>query len=364
MSYQIKLCVVIKLVVLLCAQLALAAPPEKNSLVTVTEVVKKDLRETLLLSGTAEALMDSDISARVDGVVETLSVDEGQWVKKGQKLLQLDSVITQLEMTATKARVSEAEARHKDAIRQKKELESLQKSKAVAKSALSLAIADEEAARAALAREKAELQRHEELLARHTLTAPFTGVVAHEYVEVGEWVKSDTPVIKLLAQDTLRIRAALPQRYYAQLTQGAQARIVFDALPDNTYFGDITALLALGDERTRTFPLLIDIDNTKHILAAGMSARVYVELKDRQSQVLMLPRDALVQKPDGSRIVWKVLEQDDKLIVNSIKLHVGRTQGDLVEVLDSSLKAGDRVVMLGNENLRPNQVVLIKDQRQ
>jgi multidrug efflux pump subunit AcrA (membrane-fusion protein) len=119
-------------------------------------------------------------------------------------------------------------------------------------------------------------------------------------------------------------------------------------------------VLAQGNVRTRTFPLLVDIDNQDHVLAAGMSARVFVELSDSQTQVLMLPRDAVVQKPDGSRVAWQIVEADDTLKAKPVKLHIGRAQGDFVEVLDSPLQAGNRVVMLGNENLRPNQTVRVE----
>jgi RND family efflux transporter MFP subunit len=239
MRYQVNFAVTTILLGILGIQAALA---EKATLVTATQVISQALHETMPLSASAEALKVADISARVDGVVETVFVDDGEWVEKGQKLLVLDREIESLEIAAAKARVNEARARHKDAIRQKKELQSLRQNKAVSESALSSAIANEEAAGAALEREQATLKRRQALLARHTLNAPFAGVVAQKYTEVGEWVKSDSAVVKLLALDILRIRAALPQRYYARLAKDAQVRVVFDALPDNAYFGNIAAV--------------------------------------------------------------------------------------------------------------------------
>ena len=116
-------------------------------------------------------------------------------------------------------------------------------------------------------------------------------------------------------------------------------------------------MVAVGDRGTRTFPLLIDLDNPQRRIAPGMSARIFVELTGSQTQALMVPRDAIVLKADGSRIVWQVEDTDGETTVKPVELQAGRAQGDRVEVLHSALKAGDRIVLFGNENLRPGQAV-------
>jgi len=73
--------------------------------------------------------------------------------------------------------------------------------------------------------------------------------------------------------------------------------------------------------------------------------------------VLLVPRDAVVLRADSSRIVWKVNQVDGNYRVEAVKLLVGRSKNGLVEVLEGELSAGDRIVLLGNENLRPGQAV-------
>ena len=347
----------IALLLFLGTQPIQAAPPGKPSPITVAEVISQPLREEILLSGTAEALRESGISSRVDGVVETVFVSEGDWVDADQKILSLDRAIAEIEVASAQARVNEALARHKDARRRKNEYQSLIDRQHVATTSLASAVADEEAARATVARERAELRRRQELLSRHILTAPFSGVLAKKYVEAGQWVTADSAVIKLVAMDTIRIRAPLPQRYYRRLADNSEARIVFDALPGETFTGKVSALVAVGNQSTRSFPIFIDIDNSRHTIAPGMSARMYVELSDSNTQALLIPRDSIVTKADGSRIAWRVAENEGQLKVESVKLVTGRALGDRIEVLESSLKSGDRIVLLGNENLRPGQLV-------
>ncbi len=227
----------------------------------------------------------------------------------------------------------------------------------MASTSLASAVADEQAARAAVTRERSELKRYEELLSRHAMKAPFAGIVAEEHVEAGQWVKVDSQVVKLVVLDRIRVRAALPQRHFQRIDTESAARVVFDALPDEVFYGQASTLVSVGNQATRSFPLLIELDNAQHRIAPGMSARIFVGLGGGNAQALVVPRDAVVLRADGSRIVWKVNQVDGTSKVQAVELLVGRSMNGLVEVLDGELSAGDRIVLLGNENLRPGQAV-------
>lgn len=341
---------------LLVQPLWVAAEEELNP-VTVAEVIVQPLQEELPLSGTTEALRDSELSPRIDGLVLDVFVNEGDWVEAGQKILELDHALADMQAASAQARVDEAQARYADATRQRKEFQSLRSREHVAANSLESAIAEENAARAALAAQQAELKRLQELASRHTLSAPFAGMVAEKHAETGQWVKADSAVIKLVALDTIRVRAPLPQRYYQQLARDSSARITFDALPGKSFSGKLAGLVSVGDQGTRSFPVFIDIENPQHTIAPGMSAEVFVELGGNDSDAILIPRDAVVLRADGSRIVWRVTEVEGRLQADQVKVTTGRAQGKLLEVLESSLQPGDRIVMLGNENLRPGQFV-------
>lgn len=361
MNSRTRRLLITALMFLSSAQFVSAALGDKPSLVTAVEVVSQPLKQELPLSGSAEALQESLVSSRIDGVVETVFVREGEWIESGQKILALDTAIAELEVASAQARVNEALARYKDAKRQKEEFRSLKDRQHVAKTSLASAIAEEEVTKAALAGQRAELRRLKELLSRHTLVAPFSGVVAQKSVEVGQWVQTDTPAIKLVALDKVRVRASLPQHYYARVTKDSPIRVVFDSLSKQTFTGDLSTVVAVGSQSTRSFPVLIDLDNSAKLIAPGMSARIFVQLSGGESEALLLPRDAVVMKADGSRIVWRVQQQDDQTKVSPVTVSLGRAVGDQIEILESLLKPGDQVVLLGNESLRPGQAVKIAD---
>jgi RND family efflux transporter MFP subunit len=233
----------------------------------------------------------------------------------------------------------------------------LQASRHASETEIESAIVGVETASADLKREQAELDRARELRERHSVFAPFAGMVVSKQVEVGQWIEQGDAIVELVAMDTLRIRAPLPQRYYSRVAVGAEAHVQFDALPQQEFEGKVFARVALGNESSRSFPLLIDIPNQDHSLAPGMSARIQVELGDGEAEALTLPRDAVIMKVDGSRQVWRVRDDNGVLKAFPVQIRTGRAQGDRLEIVTAELREGDRIVLLGNENLRPGQPV-------
>jgi len=348
-----------------CLTLSAAAtgqgPKNAPSPVTLATVKSENLEEQVSLSGTAVPWRKTLLSPRVNGLVTEVKVDAGSWVEPGDAILLLDDRLAGIDIETARARVTEAEARHRDAVRKRDELLRLKQGRHTPQTAIDSAIAEVESQAAVLTREQAQLQRAQELAERHQVHAPFSGMVVAKLAEVGQWVQRDDPVIELVSVDTLRIRAALPQRYYPQVAPGAAARVHFDALPQQTFEGRVFARLALGNANTRSFPLLIDIPNPDHLLAPGMSARVWIQLKNGKTRALTLPRDAVVVRADGSRVVWRIKEDDGALKAYAVTVETGRAQGERLELLSGDLQAGDRIVLLGNENLRQGQRVQPKD---
>jgi RND family efflux transporter MFP subunit len=330
------------------------APPKP---VTLAEVKLETLREEVPLSGSSIPWRRVPLSPRAAGLVSEFLVDEGSWVQPGDPILELDAHLAEIEVEVAQARLEGALARQRDAIRKSDELLKLKQGRHASETSIASAVAEVEIVTADLTRERAELARARELRDRHSVSAPFAGMIVDKRAEVGQWVQREDAVVDLVAMDTLRVQAPLPQRYYPRVPAGSKARVMFDALPEQEFEGRVFARVALGNQASRSFPLLIDIPNSDHLLAPGMSARVLVELDDGTSEALTVPRDAVVAKADGSRQVWRLNEEEGRFTVSVVKVETGRAQGDRLEVIGGGLEPGDRIVLLGNENLRPGQAV-------
>ncbi len=337
--------------------LAAAAPAAADPApVTLAEVQRQSLQEQAVLSGTTIARRRAALSPKVDGLVTELFVDAGSLVRTGDPILALDDRLESHAVDAAAARVQEAEANHGDAVRIRDELLRLKEGRHASATDIRSAIARVDMTAAALAAERAVLARAEEVRRRHRLTAPFAGMIVARNTEVGEWVEREDAAVELVALDVLRVRATLPQADYARVSRGAEASLRFDALPESSFQGEVFARVASGDERSRTFPILIDIPNPDGLLAPGMSARVRVDLGD-EAAVLTVPRDAVVAKADGGREVWRVREEDGILKAYPVAVETGRAGGARLEIVAGELNAGDLVVMLGNEALQPGQSI-------
>jgi len=277
------------------------APP---SPVVLTKVIQKKLQREVRLSGSSIPWRRVWLSPRVEGLVSKILVDDGTWVKAGALILKLDPRLAKIEIDIAKARINGIKARLRDARRQRDDLLKLKRNRHVSETAFETALTNIEVATAELAQAQAELARTRELHKYHAVFAPFAGMVVSKQLEVGQWVKPGDSLVELLAIDTLRLRVLLPQRYFPLVTTGSKVRIRFDALRKRQFKGRVLARIALGNENSRSFPLLIDIPNPKRRrLAPGMSAQIWIELNEPKStKVLMLPRDAIITKSDGKSV--------------------------------------------------------------
>lgn len=336
------------------AAMAQKKPP---SPVTLAEARMEAMREEIVLSGTSLAWRRVALSPRVEGLVASIAVDEGSWVRAGDPILELDTQLADIEIDTAAARLDGATARHKDTIRKRDELLRLQQGQHVSETSIASAAAEVEIKAAELAEARAELAKARELRERHAVRAPFAGMVVSKRVEIGQWVRLDDTLVDLVELDRLRVKAPIAQRYFPRVSVGEKARVRFDALPDRDFEGKVYARVALGNESSRSFPLLIDVANPDHLLAPGMSARIHLPLDGGATRALTVPRDAVVVKSDGNRELWRVSEADGRFTVSPVRVETGRAQGDRLELLAEEVHAGDGVVLLGNENLRAGQEV-------
>ena len=348
---------------LLLATVVAHAQEQKAIPVKVVRPSVAPVHEELPLTGSVTTRRQSRLSSEVAGLVAKLYVDEGDEVNRGDALLELDRDIAQIERDGVAAQVAEAEARLKEALRQRDEAARLVEKKHLPPTRHEAARAVVAMDRAALQRLEKELKRRQELVRRHTVNAPFDGVITQKMVEEGEWVMSDTPLLALTEIDRLRVNVPVPQYYFNEVHLGTPVRLAFDAYPGQEFLAAVTMKVPLGSESARTFPVRIDLENHARLFAPGMSVRVVFRLGDGGTgESLLLPQDALVRKPDGSVSVWVVTPGSGGMKAREVPVSTGRNYREHVEITAGDVQAGDRVVIRGNELLRPGQLVEIKEE--
>lgn len=342
----------------LCAVLAGATvraqtpPPVVVATAELREVVHE-----VRVTGSVVSPRLARLSSEVAGQVETLHVELGDRVEAGAPLVTLDAELARIALQAARAATREARAALEDARRRLAEAERLSAELTIAETELRARRAEVEMDAATVEVREAGERREAALLARHTLQAPFSGVVSQRMTQAGEWLAPGAPVVELTATAPLRIDFEVPQELYPRITPRLALRVSLDALPGRELAAHVIASVPRSDPQSRTFLLLTRLDDAAVPIIPGMSARARLRLADGREGVTVA-RDALLRYPDGRVTVWVLERRDDGThAVREQRVELGRAFDGLVEVR-SGLEAGARVVVRGNEGLVEGQRVV------
>ena len=327
------------------------APP-----VMVAVVESSQVSDELPLTGTVTSERTASLSPRVSGLVEHVYVDAGDRVKSGQALIRLDATMAKLALDRTKASGEEARAQLSEQRRLYDEAKQMFERGLIPETRMHAAEAEQRVAAARVARLTAEQKEQREIIRRHTLVAPFSGVVSSRHTDPGEWVETGTAVLLLVDMRRLRIDVQVPQERYEQVSVGSAVKVELDALVGKSLDGKVVARVPVNSSDARTFLVRVTVDNGSQVMTPGMSAQVAFPLRGGVSTV-RIPRDAVLRKPDGSTTVW-VVSDGDTPTVTERRVQLGRSLRDWIDVR-SGLNAGMRIVVRGNETLTEGQQVRI-----
>ena len=326
--------------------------------VGVVRAERTEIVEELSLTGTLTSARTARLSPEVEGRVATLAVDAGDQVAVGQTLLELDDEIAQLELAQARAVLREAVAELDDARRRLAEAQDLATRAGIADTEVRAREAEVRTDTAVADRRKAELGYRAALIDRHTLEAPFAGVIARRLTDLGEWVGPGTPVLELVAVDRLRLDLQVPQAYFGRVNRQTTVSLRLDARTNERLEAKVNEIVPVSDPRARTFLARVALENTDLRLTPGMSARARLRI-DTGQQGVVIPRDALIRYPDGRVTVWVVNGSGATRTVSERQVRTGLRFGGRIEIV-THLDAGTLVVVQGNETLFEGQQVRIQ----
>lgn len=330
------------------------ASAEEAKLVSTAMSVREPLVTRLELTGSVTALRQSNLSARTEGLVLKLNVDAGDVVKAGDVLMELDAELAKIALETAIAESEQAEARLVEARRLDDEAKKLAKSGAFAKSEAATIETSVKIAEAVLKGSEVAEKQQRAVIERHKLLAPFDGVVSEKLSEVGEWVQTGTPVIRLVETGNLRMDVQAPQELFTKLSSNPELEVRLDSHPDKTLSGKVSVIVPVKDIVARTFLARIEMEDPDGLAAPGMSGKVSFVFSGEEA--IQVPRDAVVRFPDGSMKLWVVGEENGRQVAKSKRVEVATTLTDMIEVTDG-IDVGEQVIVRGNEGMREGQLV-------
>ena len=271
----------------------------------------------------------------VSGRIARLGFSEGQRVRRGQLLVQLDDTLQQAQLKQAEAQASIART-------------NLQRSRELlAQNFVSQSAVDQNAASLQVAEAQVALAQAQ--LARMRVLAPFDGTAGLKLVDIGDYVKDGADVVNIEDLTALTVQFAVPERYIDRLRVGQPVDVAVDALPGRSFKGRVQAVDSQVDANGRALQVLAQVDNPGALLKPGMFARPRVIFSVREGAVLV-PEEALV--PLGAQqFVFKIVDgPDGQKLSQRLEAKIGLRLPGKVEIVEG-LQAGDVVATAGQTRL-------------
>lgn len=256
--------------------------------VRVAAVSRGPASPAILASGLVASRDEMRLSFKTGGIVRRITVLEGQDVKRGQVLAEIElgeigASVEQARQGADKAQrdLARGESLYADQVISLEQLQDLRTQASVAAAQLSAARFN---------------------LGYSVITAPRDGVVLRRFVEERELVPAGQPVVALGARDGgYVVKAALADREIVQVAAGDTVEVRLDAFPDRTLPGTVVEVSRAADERSRLFPIEVRIDSTPLPLASGLVAKLAIQPARTRTETLLYAPLAAVVEGDGDR---------------------------------------------------------------
>jgi RND family efflux transporter MFP subunit len=297
--------------------------------------------------GKVRAARRSELSFKVSGPLVELPIEEGQQVKKGD-------LVAQIQKRDFQTALDEAKARNLEAEKQFRRYKELYAKKQVSR-------ADYDSYRAARDVARAQLEDARNRLGDTSLTAPFDGIISRRFVENFQKVQAKEAIANLQDITRIEILIDVPELLMADLKSGSdkQVKASFETIPGKEFELTVKEFSTQADPATQTYQIVLVMDQPAeaHILP-GMTAMVKAEAAQKSgstAQTIIIPAIAVMDAPGNEPFVWLL---DTKLsTVHKIRVSVGRLSGSKDIVIQEGLKGGETVIIAGITQLEEGMKV-------
>ena len=316
---------------------AAAAIPVKAEAVVRAEISKSVLKNTTL-----EAERWVDVRARRQGQIVRIRKEEGDAVREGDVLAELDSDDARLQQR-------QMEVAYLDAQRNFLRVEKIFKSNLMSEEQF-------ESAKTQLDRASAQFDQAKLNFAYTRITSPVSGIVTLRSVEIGNVVTNNQAVFSVADFDPLLARIRVPEKEIGRIAVGQVARVSVETEEEQTFKGRVKMISPVVDPESGTIKVTVEIPVEKSILRPGMFASVHI-ITETRSSAIVIPKKALVLEGEGNQVfVFERGEGGGK--AQRRRVEIGFSDSDRLEIV-SGLNDGDLVITVGQDGLRPGADVRI-----
>lgn len=345
--------------------------------VEAVNVMRGPIQLRRFFSGTLEARSEFVVAPKVSGRIERLNFNIGDPIEKGQVVGELDNEEyiqsvnqAKAEREVAKANLIEAQNALEIAGREMERFNTLRQRGVASEAQFDTVKANHLAkqsevqiARAQVLRTEAALESARIRLGYTTIKAEWDEgddqrIVAERYVDEGETVSANTPLLKICELNPILGVVFVTERDYGKLKLLQKIEIVTDAFPDRTFSGHVERIAPVFKQETRQARVELLIENPEELLKPGMYIRATAILDDI-ADATILPEKAITKRGDQLGIFF-IDEATNTARWREVVL--GIQDGDRVQIMDDQLSG--RVVTLGQQFLDDGTPVTIPEELQ
>lgn len=280
--------------------------------------------------GTALARESVEITSKVSNTVSAIRFEEGQQLRRGAVLVELDADVVRAELAEAEAALAESRSQ-------------FARSRTLAATqALSAAQLDQ--IQATLKANEARVAAARARLADTVIRAPFDGRTGFRRVSPGSLVNPGTVITTLDDTSVIKLEFTVPQTYFHALAKGLAVTASTSALPEREFTGSVTTLGSRIDPVSRAITVHAELPNREGLLRPGMF--MTVRLRAATALALIVPEQALVPE-QGRSYVYVVADGT----VERREVTTGARRPGEVEIT-SGLKPAERVIVEGTQKVR------------
>ena len=330
--------------------------------VKATRAVSKPMPVLIEAVGTVESEHSVQVRTQVSGVLQVVQFKEGDKVKAGQTLFQIDPRTFQAQYNQAMAAVARDKAQLENAKAQQQRLEPLLKREFITRQEYDVAVTSAKSLEATLQSSQAQLEQAKIQLDYSRITAPINGRTGQLLVRPGNLVAAGGGVtlVTINSTDPILVAFSIPERQLEQIRRYQNEKDMrIEILPDRAGAPVATGKLVFVDNtvttQTGTVLLKTRVDNSKEVIWPGQFVNVRIVLTVEQDAVV-LPETAVQPGQEGSFVY--LIDDASKVKVQPVK--VSRQLGNEI-VIASGVKAGDQVITEIPQTLKPGATVKIAD---
>jgi RND family efflux transporter MFP subunit len=311
-----------------------AKPPVSRPAMILT--LAGERMSQISFTGIIRSAERAELSFRQSGKLETMRVQEGDRVSRGQVLATIDS--KELTTSLNSARVEFNQA-NVDFERANKIFKA---SQAISRSALDQLKAKRDLAANKVTKAKQELENT-------SIIAPFSGVISQKLKSNFATVQANQPIYVMHNPDDMEVLINVPSKLFLAPVSDQKAVAEIEGLPSKRFNLTYRYFASDADPVSQTHQVVLGFDDHSGVtLLPGMSARVFAVMTETTSPgSILIPIDAIVPSNTGSQFVWLV---DPDSTVQQQEVDVGNILGNQIEVIEG-LSINDRIVVAGVQAL-------------